>query len=417
MKYKNLYKNISDAITSFFNYSPSTIYIDDDANNYHELVLTNVGNNKLIEFVLDDDNHVKGVSLTNKIKYKSSEKLPETTSSSESGLHTNAFGYATIMSHTWENGIGVITFDRNITTVGESAFYGCTTLTDIMIPNSVTSIGQTAFAYCTQLTGITIPNSVTNIGNYAFLTCTSLTKITIPNGVTYIGNSIFAYCTSLSSIIVETSNTVYDTRNNCNAIIETESDTLICGCKNTIIPSGVTTIGYGAFAGCISLTDIIIPSGVTSIGDYAFDDCTSLTGIIIPNSVTSVGVATFQGCTSLPVENNIRYADTYLVKVVDKTKNTYTIKEGTRWIGNSAFVNCDYLLNITIPDTVISIGGHAFYKCNSLVMICLPTNPPSLGNTAAVSDVEGIYVPSESLELYKNATNWIYSASRIHPIE
>ena len=167
------------------------------------------------------------------------------------------------------------------------------------IPNSVTCIGNDAFGDCFSLTSVTIPNSVTSIEDYAFYYCSSLTSITIPNSVTSIGLLAFAGCSSLASMVVESSNSTYDSRENCNAIIETATNTLIAGCQNTIIPNSITSIGDYAFGECFSLTSITIPNSVTSIGEWAFTYCESLTSITIPNSVTSIGEGAFEGCSSL----------------------------------------------------------------------------------------------------------------------
>ena len=161
---------------------------------------------------------------------------------------------------------------------------------------SVTSIGNYAFSGCSGLTSVIIPSSVTSIGEDAFLGCSSLTSVIIPNSVTSIGRSAFQGCSSLTSIVVESGNPVYDSRENCNAIIETSSNELIVGCKNTFIPNSVATIGNSAFESCSSMTSIRIPNSVMSIDSYAFHGCRSLTSINIPNSVISIGEYTFSSC-------------------------------------------------------------------------------------------------------------------------
>ena len=147
----------------------------------------------------------------------------------------------------------------------------------VVIEYGVTSIGSRVFHLCLRLTSITIPNSVTSIEDYAFKNC-NITSITIPNSVTSIGEKVFMDNLRLTSIIVEKDNPKYDSRDNCNAIIETKSNTLIAGCNNTVIPSSVTSIGDYAFFGS-DLTSITIPNSVTSIGDYAFGGCSDLTSI------------------------------------------------------------------------------------------------------------------------------------------
>ncbi len=229
-----------------------------------------------------------------------------------------------IAHHLYLNGVEIkdLVIPNNVTTIKGMAFNGCSGLTSVTIPNSVTSIedyafrectglvsvtigddvlsiGKGAFQMCSNLTSFALPNNVTSIGEYALFECTSLPSLTVPNSVTSIGRGAFCYCSALTSISVGSDNTVYDSRGNCNAIIETQSNTLIAGCKNTIIPFGVTSIGNDAFAGCTDLTSIEIPSSVTGLGESAFDSCSGLASVTIPNSVTRIGNYAFWNCSSL----------------------------------------------------------------------------------------------------------------------
>ena len=172
---------------------------------------------------------------------------------------------------------------NTVTAIRDNAFYMCSGLTTIDIPNSVSAIGENAFAGCSSLTDISIANSVTTIGNIpnsvttidegAFFFCTGLASINIPNSVTAIEYRAFTGCSGLTSIQVESGNAVYDSRENCNAIIETADNTIILGCQKTVIPNSVTCIGEEAFWACTTLTSISIPNSVTGIGDGAFNQC------------------------------------------------------------------------------------------------------------------------------------------------
>ena len=185
-----------------------------------------------------------------------------------------------------------LTIGKGVTSIGMSAFAGCR-LTSLVFPNSVTSIGAFAFANCSDITSVTFPNSLKSIGSQAFEGCAKLTSLTIPNSVNSIAYDAFFGCVGLTSFVIDKGNTMYDSRDNCNAIIETGSNTLIWGCSNTIIPNSVTSIGNYAFQVCEGLTSVNIPEGVTSIGEGAFDRCSNLKIVSIPRSVTYIGSCAF----------------------------------------------------------------------------------------------------------------------------
>ena len=278
-------------------------------------------------------------------------------------------------------------------------------ITDLVIPSSITELKNYAFIGCSGLTSVTIPNSVTSIGNQAFYNCTGLTNLTIPNSVTSIGDAAFAACTGLTSIVVAQGNTVYDSRNNCNAIIETASNTLIVGCKNTSIPNSVTSIGDYAFYGCTGLSSITIPNSVTSIGDYAFGRCSGLTSVTIGNSVTTIGNRAFYGCsglTSVTIPNSVTsigssafygtgiynnhpngvlYVDKWVCDYKgDEPSGNLILQSDSRGIANSAFSGCSGLTSVTIPNSVTTICDNAFEGCSGLTSVTIPNSVTAIGD-------------------------------------
>ena len=342
------------------------------------------------------------------ITYAASAKLSETTSTDgTAGLHTNAFSgtngqQLTMVSHIFDDGVGTITFNDTIKTVGNYAFYNCSNLTSIDIPDSVTSIGYSAFYYCSGLTSIDIPDSVTSIGNYAFQYCYSLTSIDIPGGVTSFGGYVFNSCTGLTSCTIGSGATsigsaAFSACTSLTSIDIPDSVTSIgsgafyncSGLTSIDIPSGVTSIGNGTFNGCSSLTRLNsdvdgvfnIPSGVTSIGSSTFRECRRLTSIDIPSGVTSIGSGAFNGCyglTSMTVDSNNTVYDSRnnCNGIINTSTNTLIagckttiIPDSVTSIGNSAFFECSSLTSIDIPSGVTSIGDRAFYHCTSLTSI------------------------------------------------
>ncbi len=327
-----------------------------------------------------------------------------------------------------------------VTEIGEYAFYGCTGLTSVTIPDSVTSIGYYVFSGCSSLTSVKIPDSVTSIGNSAFRGCTGLTSVTILNGVTSIGDSAFSCCTGLTSVTIPDSvtsigNYAFDGCTGLTSVTIPDSVTNMgngafsdcTGLTSVTIPNSVTSIGESAFYGCTGLTSVKIPDSVTSIGNLTFYDCSSLTSVTIPNSVTSIGCGAFYSerknltvyylgnfvdwnnidirqygsfgddCYAFPCEFTLYLNDK---KVMDdlvipkgvtniswnlrgvKSLTSVTIPDSVTSIGDYAFSGCKNLKNVSIPDGVETIGDNAFYDCRKFTEITLPKSVKSVGSGA-----------------------------------
>ncbi len=229
---------------------------------------------------------------------------------------------------------------NNVTAIGDFAFFVCADLTSMTIPNSVTSIGSYAFQDCTSLTSIGIPNSVTTIGISSFVGCSGLTSIVIPNSVNSIGKNAFSGCSSIESVIVDSDNPTYDSRYNCNAVIQKSNNTLVLGCKNTIIPNSVTCIGEWAFSGCTSLTSITIPNSVTSIGNNAFRECYGLTSVRTliesPFATNAFGYIYYAG----------KIFDNTVLYVLKGTKSLYeVVADWNQFVNIEEIGNCSVTLS------------------------------------------------------------------------
>ena len=251
----------------------------------------------------------------------------------------NQFGPGfTITSNTYFNGKGVITFDGDITKLGNRSFYNCSNLATIILPDKITSVGSSAFSGCTALEDISLPGELLSIGQSAFKQCSSLTEITIPGSVTEIGSSAFESCVALTEMM---------------------------------LPEGITSIEQGLFNGCSALRDVFLPDGVTYIGNDAFRDCSSLTGISLPDKLSVIGDGAFSECAAL-------------VEI--------TLPDQLSAIGNSAFSCCLSLAEIPIPVTVFEIGGSAFANCISFTSLSIPSSVEKVGDYVASGCTCDFYV-------------------------
>ena len=206
-------------------------------------------------------------------------------------IGVQAFDYCTKLTR--------VDLPESLRAIGSTAFGGCSNLVDIEIPNSVETIGYQAFSNCSSLKKIELPNSLIEIGSRAFAYCTQLESLSIPVNVSNIGSGVIAGCLNLSSVTVADGNETYDSRDGCQAIIETATNTLIAGCAKTRVPETVTTIGTAAYINHSNITSLISPENITSISNSAFQSCSGLTSVTIPNSVTSIGDHAFAYCRSL----------------------------------------------------------------------------------------------------------------------
>ena len=349
--------------------------------------------------------------------------------------NSGAFG-VNITSNTYTDGKGVITFDGDVTTIGDFAFGDCTSLTSITIPDSVKTIGYAAFQSCGSLTSVTIPDSVTTIGVSAFCICYSLTSVTIPDSVNTIGEEAFYCCFNLKEfkgkfasddgrcLIVDgvlnsfaigcgdTEYTIPDSVTTIGGYVFYSCDSL----TSVTIPDSVKTIGNGAFGYCTSLESVTIGDSVTTIGDFAFGcchlltnltigesvttigdsafaQCISLTSVTIPDSVNTIGGSAFSQCVNLKEFKGKFATDDGRCLIVDGVLNSfaigcgdteYTIPDSVNTIGHTAFGECTSLTSITIPDSVKTIEGWAFGYCTSLESVTIPDSVTTIGNYAFV---------------------------------
>ncbi len=279
-----------------------------------------------------------------------------------------------------------VTIPDEIQRMGNGAFKNCKKLSTISIPEGVPSIGDSMFSGCENLESIYIPNSVTSIGASAFAYCYNLKSLKVPASVTSIGGTVFLNCSSLESLKVAEENTVFDSRNNCNAIIKTANNTLIAACPKTIIPHNITTIGPNAFRE-MSITGLVLPEGLKTIAAKAFWGSSCDNALIIPESVDSIADAAFVLCD----------VDSIIIRGQISSLKTNT------------FEACKNLTYIELPNSLKYIGDYPFHDCRNLQkIVCKASIPPkcTYWSFKFAGKRMTLEVPKESIELYKEATVW-----------
>ncbi len=287
------------------------------------------------------------------------------------GTFANCYGLTSVYISDLEAWckISFINYDSNPLYFAHHLYLNGEEVKDIIIPNTVTSIGDYAFFGCTSLTSVTIPSSITSIGESAFKGSTSLTSVTIPSSVTSIGEYAFSGCTGLTSVYI--------------------SD-LEAWCKISFgFASNPLSYAHHLYLNGEEVKDLIIPNTVTSIGKYAFRGCTGLTSVTIPSSVTSIWYNAFSGCTSL---------------------TSVTIPSSVTYIDGSAFAGCTGLTSVTIPSSVTSIGGSAFQNCSELTYVycyaeTAPSTYPNLFDGSYI-EYSTLHVPASAIESYRTTAPW-----------
>ena len=295
--------------------------------------------------------------------------------STVTGIGREAFESADITS---------VVIPPTIKSIPYRAFYRCYKLKKVEMSENIVTIGEEAFASCEALKDIELSENLTNLGRMAFARCLILSTIVIPEHVETIGYGCFSNCAELSEIYVDFNNDILDSRENCNAIIESDTNVLIVGCKNTIIPDGIVSIGKAAFYDCNNLVSINIPDGITRIENSAFFSCESLSNVVIPESVEEIGSGAFDYCrsiTSLKLPSNLTKINSWTFDNCSGLKSI-TIPEKVTDIDDGAFSFCDNLEEVKLPDGLERIGDCTFAYCKKLNNIEIPSSILSIGEGA-----------------------------------
>ncbi len=268
---------------------------------------------------------------------------------------------------------------QDIETIGEFAFSHCRKLQRIVIPEGVLCIADGAFEYCSNLKEVVFPTTLEIIGGASFGYCTSLESVTIPRGVYSMDSDIFRGCISLQKISVDSANEVFDSRNDCNAVIDTEQNKLVVGCKGTVVVDGIKSIGSRAFYKS-GITSIHLPSSVESIESAAFKDCEYCMSITVEDSnktyksagsnsvVEKATKELILACTTTQILPEVKVVGAYAYM---NTPSLVILPEGIISIKECAFSECKTLQSIILPSSLKRIEESAFYGCKDLVHVAL----------------------------------------------
>ncbi len=322
--------------------------------------------------------------------------------------------------------------------IGPSALYGCKSLASVDLPEGLTEIGNSAFYNCTGLQELELPHSLISIGNAAFLHCTGIKELTIPRLVEHIGEEALGVSEN-ALLSVENGNPCYDSREDCNAIIETTTNRLIKGSNKSRIPSTVTSIGVGAFMSCTGVTEVDLPNGLTVIEREAFDGCKNLVRVSLPQSLTTIGDGAF-GYTAIKemelpsLVNSIGNYAFSSCRQLEQVKMPETVAHfgdnmfgcceslkkvnlpsGLTKVGKSMFSYCRSLTHVEIPSSVSSIEYQAFYQCSALQTVNFPDSLETIGSSAfyGCSSLEQVSLPNTVRAIQSNAFDRCTSLSKI----
>ena len=364
-------------------------------------------------------------------------------------------GIGTYAFYLFEN-LGTPSLPESLDSIGDLAF-GCCAFDSVMLPAGLKKIGSAAFLWNSHLRKVNLPDSLSYIGPRAFNDTGLRDTVVIPASVTYIGKAAFSGCLFVPGMRVDAGNSVYDSRNNCNAVIKSATNQLLFGCYSSVIPDDVVEICDYAFDHCMLLPNIDIPASVRRIGENAFGNTYYINSITIPNTVTEIGEAAFyssRGLVSATLPDNLTKIPDGLFMFCSKLRTVNipagvdsigddafymcpklkidALPDGVRFIGEYAFSGCDSLTSIVTPNSLQFIGEKAFYNCKNLTTVtlgsgltdlgtdvfgscaniqtitCYAVNPPTLSNTEATLFTKAtvLYVPAASLAAYEADDEW-----------